>query len=136
MNSLIVLRGLPGSGKTTLAQVLSESKWPVFSVDGYFTNKETGEYYFEYNKNHLAYRHCQEQVEAAMQANTEKIFVDNAFTLEWELQPYFELAAANGYSIFVLTVEHRHQGVNTHGVSHDQLKRMAEKYKVVLHNLK
>jgi predicted kinase len=136
MHSLIVLRGLPGSGKTTLAMVLSENKWPVISIDSYFTDHETGSYRFEYDKNHLAYRQCQEQVEAAMQAKTEKTFVDNAFTLEWEMKPYFELASANGYTVFVLTVEHRHGGVNLHGVSDEQLKRMAEKYTVVLHNLK
>ena len=39
--SLILLRGLPGSGKSSLAFTLSENgKYPVFSVDDYFTNAE------------------------------------------------------------------------------------------------
>ena len=42
MSSLIILRGLPGSGKSTLAKLLSENdKWPVYSIDSYFTNPET-----------------------------------------------------------------------------------------------
>jgi adenylate kinase family enzyme len=45
MSSLIILRGLPGSGKSTLAKLLSENdKWPVYSIDSYFTNPETNNY--------------------------------------------------------------------------------------------
>ncbi|HEY1039007.1 MAG TPA: ATP-binding protein, partial [Bacteroidia bacterium] len=36
------------------------------------------------------------------------------------------------YKIFVLTVENRHNGKNTHNVSDEQVKKMAEKYKVIL----
>jgi len=133
MPSLIVLRGLPGAGKSSLANVLSENgKWPVFSVDGYFTNPDTGEYKFEFDKNHLAYKNCQNNTRQAMQAGTEKIFLDNTFTLEWEIEPYVEMAAAFNYRLFVVTVENRHKGKNTHGVSEQQLEKMAAKYKVVL----
>lgn len=54
--SLILLRGLPGAGKSRLAKLLSENgKYPVFSVDDYFTDSKTQEYNFDYKKNHLAY---------------------------------------------------------------------------------
>jgi predicted AAA+ superfamily ATPase len=37
MKALILLRGLPGAGKSTLAKLLSENgKYPVFSIDDYF----------------------------------------------------------------------------------------------------
>jgi adenylate kinase family enzyme len=63
MNALILLRGLPGSGKSTLAKELSENrKYPVFSVDDYFTDSKTGIYKFEFDKNHLAYKQCEEKV--------------------------------------------------------------------------
>ncbi|MBX3164320.1 MAG: ATP-binding protein [Bacteroidetes bacterium] len=130
---LILLRGLPGSGKSTLAKVLSENgKYPVLSIDDFFTNPTTGTYNFEFDKNHLAYKDCELKTGQFMQKQTEKIFVDNTFTLEWELEPYFKLAAEFNYQIFTLTVEHRHKGKNSHGVSDEQLAKMAEKYKVVL----
>lgn len=133
MRSLIILRGLPGSGKSTLAKVLSEDgKYPVLSIDDYFINTETGEYKFEFSENHLAYKSCEERTEASMKNGIEKIFLDNCFTLEWEMEPYFQLAAEYNYQVFVVTVENRHGSENIHAVSNEQLKKMAEKYKVVL----
>lgn len=133
MPSLILLRGLPGSGKTALAKELSENgKYLVFSVDDYFTD-EQGNYKFEFEKNHLAYKQCENNTRLSMQDNISKIFIDNVFSLEWEMEPYFKLASEFNYKIFVVTVENRHGGKNIHGVNDEQLKKMAEKYKVVLY---
>jgi predicted kinase len=129
---LILVRGLPGAGKTTLAKVLAEDRWPVFSIDAYFTDPDTGEYNFDFSKNHLAYKHCSEQAESAMKNGIQKVFVDNTFTLEWELEPYFALAKKYQYKLFVVTTENRHGGQNSHGVSQEQLEKMAAKYNVKL----
>ena len=131
--SLILLRGLPGSGKSTLAELLSENgKYPIFSVDDYFTNKTTHEYVFDFKNNHLAYKQCEEHTKTSMEKNIEKIFIHNTFTIEWELEPYFKLAKAYDYAIFVVTVENYHQNKNIHEVSDEQLQKMAEKYKIKL----
>lgn len=133
MRSLILLRGLPGSGKSTLAKVLSENgAYPVFSVDDYFTDPVSGHYHFKFDENHLAYKACEENVRQSMEQGIEKIFVDNTFTLEWEMEPYFKLAAQLGYKIFAVTVENRHGGKNVHEISDEQLAKMAAKYKVAL----
>jgi predicted kinase len=130
--SLILLRGLPGSGKSTLAKVLCENgTYPVFSVDDFFTS-ETGEYHFLHDKNHLAYKHCEDQARKSMQRGISKIFLDNTFTMEWEMEPYFKLAAEFGYKIFVVTVENRHGSENIHKINRSQLEKMAAKYKVKL----
>lgn len=133
--SLIILRGLPGSGKTTLAKLLSEKgKYPVISIDDYFTNEQTGEYTFEFDKNHLAYKYAEERTRDAMAKLSEKIFLHNVFSIEWEMEPYFQLAAKNQYTVFVLTVENRHKHSNVHHISDEQLEKMAAKYKVVLYH--
>jgi uridine kinase len=132
--NLILLRGLPGSGKTTLAHVLSEQgTYPVFSVDDYFTNEVTGEYIFNFQNNHLAYKQCEALTKDAMLQNISKILVHNTFTMDWELEPYFKLASNFNYTLFVVTVENYHLNANTHGVSNEQLYKMAEKYKVKLY---
>lgn len=134
VKSLILLRGLPGSGKSTLAEVLSEDgKYPVFSIDSFFTNKETGEYNFEFDKNYLAYRKCEEDTSSAMEKGEPKIIVDNTFTLNWEIEPYFKLASTFDYSVFVVTVEKHHSQKNIHGISDEQIQKMADKYKVKLY---
>lgn len=133
MPSLILLRGLPGSGKSTLAKELSEhGKYPVCSIDEYFTDKVTGAYNFQFDKNHLAYKACEEKAMAAMKDGATKIFVDNTFTLEWEIEPYIKMAREMGYTLHILTVENRHGSENVHGVTREQLQKMADKYKVVL----
>ena len=127
------MRGLPGSGKTTLANLLSEDgKYPVFSIDSFFTNSATGEYKFEFDKNHLAYKNCETKTEQALESNIEKIFVDNTFTLSWEIEPYFKMASKYSYHVFVVTVEKYHNNKNIHFISDEQLKKMAEKYKIKL----
>ena len=133
MRFLILLRGLPGAGKSTLAGVLGENqRWPVFSVDTYFTDVVTGKYEFRFADNHLAYKHCQDQTEQAMQQQVEKIILDNTFTLDWEMEPYFKLAATYSYQLFVVTVENHHGTKNIHGIAQEQIQKMADKYKVRL----
>ena len=74
MPALILLRGLPGSGKSTLAKLLSEDgKYPIHSIDAYFTDAQTGAYNFEFDKNHLAYKQCEEQTLNSIKQGFEKI---------------------------------------------------------------
>jgi predicted kinase len=132
--SLILLRGVPGSGKTSLAEVLSENKkYPIFSIDSYFTDAESGEYKFDYTKNYLAYANCEKLTADAMQQSVEKIIVDNTFVFEWEMEPYFKLAKQFDYSLFSLVVENYHGNKNTHHISEEDVIKMAAKLKVKLY---
>ena len=131
--SLILLRGLPGSGKTTLAKLLSEDgTYPLYSVDDYFTDPVSGEYHFDFQTNYRAYQQCEMLTKAAMESGKTKIIVHHTFTMDWEMEPYFKLAETFGYRLFVATVENYHSSENVHGISREQLQKMADKYKVKL----
>jgi len=129
-----LLRGLPGSGKSTLAAALcGNGEYPVFSIDDYFTDPVTGTYSFEFDKNHLAYKSCEQRTREALQSGIEKVFVANTFTIDWETEPYFKMASEYNYTVFVVTVEKYHSAQNVHEVSEEQIRKMAGKYKVKLY---
>lgn len=128
MKELFLLRGLPGSGKTTLANSLGGT-W--VEADTYFINPE-GEYEFNPSKLRQAHIWCQDSVDLAMNFQSERIVVSNTFTQEWEMQPYFDLAEKYGYRVSSLIVENRHGGVNKHGVPQEKLVQMKNRFNIKL----
>ena len=129
MKTLYIVRGVPGSGKSTFAQSLD---CPVFEADQYFIDSETGEYKFDGSKIKLAHNWCKLRVEQSMEDDFQKIAVSNTFTQEWEMDAYYELARQYGYRVFSLIVENRHGGVNEHGVPEDKLELMKTRFEVKL----
>jgi predicted kinase len=129
MKTLYIVRGIPGSGKSTFAQSLD---CPVFEADQYFIDSETGEYKFDGSKIKLAHNWCKLRVEQSMEDDFQKIAVSNTFTQEWEMDAYYELAKQYGYRVFSLIVENRHGGVNEHGVPEDKLELMKTRFEVKL----
>jgi predicted kinase len=135
---LYIVRGIPGSGKTTFAKMLVGEDFLVCEADKYFIDKETGEYNFDSTKIKEAHKFCQDTVESYMKdslANDQfyrEIAVSNTFTQEWEMRPYFELAKNYGYKVFSVVVENRHGGTNQHGVPEEVLTKMCERFEITL----
>lgn len=128
MKELFLLRGVPGSGKSTLANSLG-GVW--VEADQYFID-EDGIYKFDATKIKLAHGWCQLRTEHGMEDNVSKIVVSNTFTMEWEMQPYYDLAKKYGYRVYSLIVENRHGGVNEHNVPQETLKKMKQRFEVKL----
>lgn len=129
---LILLRGLPGAGKSTFARLISENgAYPTFSVDDYFTD-EQGNYHFNFAENYKAYSQCLKHTESAIIARHSKVIVHNTFTMDWELEPYFKLSETYGCRLYVMTLENYHHKHNVHNISEEQIQKMAEKYRVKL----
>jgi predicted kinase len=130
--TLYILRGIPGSGKTTLAKSIGAVH---FEADMYFMVGK--EYKFDVTKLKQAHAWCQDQVRISMKNSDNKIgdlriAVSNTFTQEWEMEPYVEMAKEYGFKVFTLIVENRHGGVNQHEVPEDKIELMKNRFEVKL----
>jgi NEDD4-binding protein 2 len=136
MRTLILLRGLPGSGKSTFANYMFSNN--IFEADQYFYNEE-GKYNFDASKLYEAHKWCQLRVEHAMEDNLEsggvyfsEIVVSNTSTTEKELEPYLELAKKYDYQVVSLIVENRHSGVSKHNVPAETIEKMKNRFSIKL----
>ena len=136
MKTLILLRGLPGSGKSTFANFIWND-YAICEADKFFYDTE-GNYNFDATKLRQAHEWCRNQVETRMKDNQNnpqfypEIVVSNTFTQEWEMEAYYKLAEQYGYKVFSIIVENRHGGVNQHGVPADKLEQMKNRFEIKL----
>ena len=126
---LYIVRGIPGSGKSTFAKTLGGQH---YEADMYFIDPTTGEYKFDGTKIKNAHAWCLDKVKTDMAVAREKIVVSNTFTQEWEFQPYIELAEKYGYKTFCIIVENRHGNTNEHNVPEDKIEQMKNRFEIKL----
>jgi hypothetical protein len=105
MKKLILMRGLPGGGKSTYARqramsTLSEG-FPgvvICSTDDQFIN-DKGEYVFDPTLLGVNHQANQLKVLRSMIAGIKIVIVDNTNTTHKEMKPYKDMAATHGYEV-------------------------------------
>ena len=125
MNNLFILRGVPGCGKSTLANVLTnnETTGIICEADRYFIGTDEV-YRFDLGKIGQAHQWCRERCESAMSAGASTVVVSNTNTTPKEFADYEKMADIHGYRVTHIVVENRHHSVNAHGVPEETLMRM------------
>jgi predicted kinase len=93
---LILVRGLPGSGKTTYARSLG-----IFHVEADMYFVSDGTYRFDPRYLNIAHHWCQKTAIAAMRKGMD-VVVSNTFSQMWEMQPYIEAANDEHYKCQVI----------------------------------
>lgn len=126
--TLYLIRGLPGAGKTTLAESLLESKivQRICEADSYFLD-EGGVYRFDGAFLGKAHDLCYNLVERAILSG-ESVAVSNTFTTEREMEKYVDLAKERGIKLVSLVVENRHGNTSVHDVPETAMRRMRERF--------
>ena len=127
MKELFLLRGLPGAGKSTLAESLGGLHT---ETDKYFMYE--GKYEFDASKLKQAHAWCQNAARVFMLNKSKRVVVSNTFTQEWEMKPYFDLANEYGYKVYSLVVENRHGNVTAHNVPAETLLKMEARFEIKL----
>lgn len=93
---MIIMRGLPGSGKSTSAKEKAVGG-EVFSTDDFFMSE--GKYMFDPTKLKIAHEWNQNRVNKAMEQGVTPIVVDNTNVVKSNFQPYLDIAKQHGYAV-------------------------------------
>lgn len=119
---MYVLRGVPGSGKSTFGRTLGGV---VCSADHYF--EKTGEYKFDPRRLGDAHRECYERARAACEDKVEIVVIDNTNTTVAECKAYYDLGLKYGYAVTFVEVQGNYQ--NTHGVPAEKVESLRARLK-------
>jgi|GEM_PF-1087161 len=134
--TLYIMRGLPGSGKSAVAEVLAPGH--VYAADDYpglYGEK------MSFNPSLLGKAHeaAKNKVIEAMERGEPKIALANTNTQHWEMSPYVKAAQEKGYYVTFVhvegTVAPTGDGTrNIHGVPSEALERMKARFEPFEHD--
>ena len=130
---LIIIRGLPSSGKSTLAKNMSD--YYHVETDQFWKNEE-GEYKFDVTRLKEAHAWCQNTVKSLLEKLNDSpvlctyfhgVVVANTFTQRWEMEPYFQIARDLGIVPQIVTC-YGNFGGNIHNVPQEVLNKMKDRF--------
>jgi len=123
---LRLIRGLPGSGKTTLAK---QYNCLHLEADMYFIKNE--HYNFDKHQLQKAHQWCLSQTEMALKNNMD-VVVSNTFIQLWELERYIKLA--NHYNVNYTIIEAIGNYPTIHNIPEAKLLQLKNKWQQLPHS--
>jgi len=136
VKKLIIMRGIPGSGKTTKANELMKAspdsvRCSADDFPGYYLN---GSYKWSAEACSSAHSYCKSKFKYYLSLETNLIIIDNTNILKRDYKFYKDEAIKNGYKVeiceipFDKTQASVYAMRNLHNVSEEKIIQMMEKY--------
>lgn len=135
--TLFLIRGLPGSGKSTFAAILNKCAVTTLDVeaDDYFYKYNAVTNCFDYNfdasKLGEAHTYCRSTALHFLEQGF-NVSVSNTSVTDWEIQTYMDIAMMAGANFVSLIVENYHGNKNIHGCPDDTIQKMKSKFCIQL----
>ena len=120
---LIIIRGIPGSGKSTMAK--NAKNFVHYEADMFFID-ENGNYKYDPDKIKQAHEWCKYSVFFSLKEGS-NVVVSNTFIQPWELKPYFEFCFEYGIDISVVDLLTEYN--NIHNVPSQVIDRMKRNFR-------
>lgn len=114
-NEIVLIRGLPGTGKSTLARKMEG----YLHLEADMFLEVNGLYVYDKSKVIAAHNWCVDSAKKALEQN-KNVVVSNTFVKLWELQRYIDL----GFPFKIIEMKERWP--NIHGVPEDAISNMAK----------
>lgn len=124
--TLLIIRGLPGAGKTTIAKALCESNlFSTYVEADMFMKNAAGEYEYDPSKLEYCHRKCQIQVEEAL-VRGDNVIVSNTSLTHKEVEDYRKIAFAHNANVQIMELKSPFKSV--HNVPAASLVAMSGKW--------
>jgi predicted kinase len=126
--TVIIMRGLPGSGKSTVAKLFHDAF--IVSMDSFWIQPD-GTYKFDKSRINEAVQFTKDKFTSLMDVDTDLIVVDNTNTQEWEYEWFKRQAEEMGYAVHLVEVQRSILDCHaacTHQVHFLKILDMAERF--------
>lgn len=122
---LILVRGLPGSGKSSLSRVIANEIFRCARIEADMYFIKDGEYVFDATKLGDAHAWCLKNTMEIIGEGV-SVVVSNTFTTIKELKPYFDLAKEFKIKPQVILCQGNYKSV--HNVPEETIEKMRKRF--------